>query len=360
MSGEDESGEKEYEATARRLDQARTKGEIARSQDLPTAAAYAGLLVAAWALGEASLRRAGQVGAVLLDQADLLSRIFTTEGGAPFGGLLAAFALALAPFFLLPAMGVLVAVLAQRSLVFTPDKIMPKLSRISLVAGAKNKFGRSGLFEFAKSFVKLVIISVALGLFLVRQGDRILGTLHLTPALMTATLLQMVVEFLFLILLIATAIGGVDYLWQAAEHRRRHRMSRKEVMDEHKESEGDPQTKAQRRQRGYDIATNRMLADVATADVVIVNPTHYAVALKWNRAGGRAPVCVAKGVDEIAARIRERAAVAGVPLHRDPPTARALHAAVKIGQEVQPEHYRTVAAAIRFAEAMRRKARAWR
>ena len=102
---------------------------------------------------------------------------------------------------------------------------------------------------------------------------------------------------------------------------------------------------------------NRMLADVATADVVVVNPTHYAVARKWHREKRQAPICVAKGVDEIAARIRARAAEHGVPIHSDPPTARALHASVEIGQQIAPEHYRAVAAAIRFAQAMRRRAR---
>jgi flagellar biosynthetic protein FlhB len=99
-----------------------------------------------------------------------------------------------------------------------------------------------------------------------------------------------------------------------------------------------------------------MLADVPDADVVIVNPLHYAVALKWNRGGGGAPVCVAKGVDEIAFRIREVAAEAGVPVRRDPPTARALFAVVEIGEEIRIEHYKAVAAAIRFAEEMRKKA----
>ena len=101
----------------------------------------------------------------------------------------------------------------------------------------------------------------------------------------------------------------------------------------------------------------QMMTDVPKADVVIVNPTHFAVALKWNRAPGSAPVCVAKGTDHVAARIRECARDAGVPIHSDPPTARALHASVEIGQEVQPEHYKPVAAAIRFAEDMRRKVR---
>ena len=137
-------------------------------------------------------------------------------------------------------------------------------------------------------------------------------------------------------------------------------MSRKELTDESKESEGDPHIKQQRRQRGYQIATNQMLAEVPKADVIIVNPTHYAVALKWDKTSGGAPVCVAKGVDEIATQIRKLAAEAGVPIHSDPPTARALHATIAIGAEIQSDHYRAVAAAIRFAEAMRVKAKSMR
>jgi flagellar biosynthesis protein FlhB len=160
-----------------------------------------------------------------------------------------------------------------------------------------------------------------------------------------------------LVLLVAVTIGGADFLWQKFSHLKRNRMSRKDLMDEMKDSEGDPHVRAQRRQRAQEVANNRMLQDVATADVVVVNPTHYAVALKWKRGSRTAPICVAKGVDEVAARIRERAALAGVPVHSDPPTARAVYAGVKIGEQIRPEHYRAVAAAIRFAEAMRGRAR---
>ena len=137
----------------------------------------------------------------------------------------------------------------------------------------------------------------------------------------------------------------------------RNRMTRKEVQDEHKESEGDPHLKAARRQKAVDLALGSMLADVERADVVIVNPTHYAVALEWKRGSGLAPVCLAKGVDEIAARIRERARAHAVPIWSDPPCARSLHATVKVGDEIPRETFGPVAAAIRFAEAMRQKAR---
>ena len=134
-------------------------------------------------------------------------------------------------------------------------------------------------------------------------------------------------------------------------------MTHKELRDEQKQAEGDPYMKQERQARGRSIATNRMLDSVPDADVVIVNPTHYAVALQWDRSRPEAPRCVAKGVDQIAWRIRERAEEAGVPIHADAPTARALHAAVDLGEEIAPEHYAPVAAAIRFAEAMRQKAR---
>ena len=163
-------------------------------------------------------------------------------------------------------------------------------------------------------------------------------------------------------MLVSAAIGAVDFMWQKAEHIRKNRMSRKELVDEAKQQEGDPHMKGQRRQRAQEIAMNQMLGDVPGADVVIVNPTHYAVALKWSRLPGAAPECVAKGVDQIAFRIREIAEEAAVPIHSDPPTARALFAMVEIGQEVHPEHYQAVAAAIKFAEAMRAKSatRGWK
>ncbi len=358
---EEDSSEKEHEASQQKLDEARKRGEVVKSTDLTTAAAYAGLLLAGAVVGLGTLQGAGNVGVVLLNQAERLAPLVLGGGGGILGEMLGTLALALAPLFLLPALAVMVTIVAQRAVVFAPEKLQPKLSRISPLSGAKNKFGRSGLFEFVKSFMKLGIISVILGMFLMSRLHDMVASLYLSPAMASGLLFRLLGGFLAIIVVVMALIGALDYLWQRHEHLRKNRMSRKEMMDEMKSSEGDPHMKQQRRQRGYDIATNRMMADVPKADVVIVNPTHYAVALKWDRGEARAPVCVAKGVDEVAARIRAAAAEAGVPLHSDPPTARALHATVEIGQEIQPEHYRAVAAAIRFAEAMRMKARkGWR
>ena len=357
MSESDDDTEKEHEPSQRRLDEARRKGDIPRSADLTVAASYAGLLLAGLVAGADMLRAVGEAGMVLLDQADRLAPSLLVAGRAPVGGMLATFSAAIAPLFALPMVAVLLTILAQRAFIVSPEKLAFNWSRLSPLAAAKKKFGREGLFEFGKSFVKLMVCSVILGLQLASHAPEILGSLQLTPAMATGIMLNVLWEFLFLILLVAGVMGAVDYFWQRAQHIRRNRMSRKDMMDEMKESDGDPHVKAQRRQRGQEIANNRMLQDVAKADVVVVNPTHYAVALKWNRGARGAPVCVAKGVDEIAARIREHAAAAGVPIHRDPPTARAIHATVEIGAAIRPDHYRAVAAAIRFSEAMRKRSR---
>lgn len=358
MADQTEQDDKQHEATQKKLDDARRKGDVPRSTDLTTAAAYGGFVLVSLSIGAPNLRSAGELLRVLLDHATTLSRdIFSGGGQVAAGALMAEIAKTFLPWFAVPAVLALLVMVALRTFTVAPEKLQPKLSRIDPISNAKNKFGRSGLFEFSKSFAKLAIYSIVLAVFLWRQLPEMLGTLALTPAMATSVLLELGVQFFSLVLLIALAIGAVDYLWQRQEHLRKNRMTRKEMMDEAKQNEGDPQLKQQRRQKGYDIAMNRMLADVPDADVVVVNPTHYAVALKWSRLPGEAPVCVAKGVDEVAARIREVAAEAGVPIHRDPPTARAVFASVEIGEEIRPEQYQAIAAAIRFSENIRRKAR---
>lgn len=357
MSDEAENDDKEHEATPQKLIQARKQGDVPRSADLAAAAGIAGFTLALVALGGWAVERAGAAGAAFLDQAAAL----THQGLAGADPQLAGFVLAFAgpPLLLLalPPILALTLVTMTRTFVVAPSRLAPKLARISLIATARHKFGVEGLVEFTKSAVKLGLVSAALYYFLASRIEGILTAVYLEPGLSSALLMRLTQEFLFVLVLMGLVIGGADYLWQVHLFRHRNRMSRKEMMDEFKDNEGDPHLKAARRQRAQEVATNRMLADVAKADVVVVNPTHYAVALRWERTKGKAPVCVAKGVDEIAQRIRERAAEHGVPIHRDPPTARAVYATVEIGQEIRVEHYRAIAAAIRFADTMRRMAR---
>lgn len=356
-SGQDDETDKSYEPTQHKLAEARKKGELARSADLNTAAAYGGFLLTAIIAGAASIESFGTALAILLGQAGPLADLVFSGAAAPIGGLLGSIVLSCLVWFLIPAALALLSAMAQRSVVFAPSKVNPKISRIDPIQNAKNKFGASGLFEFAKSFAKLLLYSVFLAIFLLIRFPQMAGSLHAEPPVISALMGRALIDFLFVVLVIAVFIGGLDYLWQHYDHLRKNRMSHREMRDEHKTQEGDPHLKQERRQRGTLIASQQMMADVPAADVVIINPTHYAVALKWSREQGTAPVCVAKGVDHLAHAIRECAMENGVPVQSDPPTARALFAATEIGEQIDPRHYRAVAAAIRFSEAMRKRAR---
>ncbi|GGX38363.1 flagellar biosynthesis protein FlhB [Tateyamaria omphalii] len=358
MSDQDDTSDKPFDPTPQKLLEARKKGEVAKSTDLQTAAAYAGLTLALVAVGAQSLTSFGNSMQAVLDQSSGLADILFNGGqSAIIGGILFDASISLAPFFVVPGLAVLGAIFAQRAFVVAPSKLQPKLSRISLIQNAKQKFGRTGFFEFGKSFAKLVFYSGCLAIFLNARLPDMVSAIQTSPGLVVSLLAEICVAFLFLVVLISAALGCIDAVWQHQEHIRKNRMSRKEIMDEAKNSEGDPHLKQERRTRAQAIATQQMMADVPQADVVIVNPTHYAVVLKWSRQSGTAPVCVAKGVDETAFRIREIAQNSGVPIHSDPPTARTLHAVTSIGDEIHPDHYVAVAAAIRFADKMRQHAR---
>lgn len=355
MSSGSDDGEKSHEPSQRRLDEARKRGDVPRSADLPTAAIYGGTALATTISGSFLLNRFGSAAVTMIAQSDQLSQAMVTSGRAPTLGLFGAFMLPVLPILLIPMALALGAIAVQRGFVIAPDRIVPKWSRISPLAALDHKFGREGLFAFGKSLVKLVTVCVLLLVIVPHYADALMMSPRFSAGQTAMLLMRILLHFLFLAFLATLVFGAADYGWQWLQHRRRNMMTRQETVEEHKDSEGDPHTKGQRRQKGREIALTQMLQDVAKADVIVVNPTHYAVALKWRRGDKSAPICLAKGVDDIAARIREKAAEAGVPIHRDPPTARAIYASVEVGQPIRPEHYKPVAAAIRFAEAMRKR-----
>lgn len=358
MNPNDEAGDKSFEPTQKKLADARKKGDVARSTDLNTTAMYLGFILAGLAFGRESFETLALALSALVGRSGEMAALLFDGRGAPLmEPMIRDLIAGLAPFVVVPMALVLASVLAQRSFVVAGEKLKPKISRISVLENAKNKFGSRGLFEFVKSAVKLGVISWVLYIYLSGRFEEIVSGVLMPAKLSIVKMTQYAMEFLAIVFVIALVIGAVDYLWQVAEHRKKQMMSHKELRDEAKETEGEPYLKQARRSKAEQIALNSMLSDVPKADVVIVNPTHYAVALKWSREARSAPECVAKGVDEIALRIRAVAQDSAVPIHSDPPTARALFATVEIGEEITPEHYKAVAAAIRFSDAMRRKAR---
>jgi len=350
---QDSDADRDFNPTPKKLSDARLRGEILRSADANAAVVMGALVLGAGAAGGAAVIAAATAARDLLAQADLLAR----GSGPMVWRKIAVMALPVLPLAVLPGIALLIALAAQRGFAPSARRLAPQWSRINPIAGFGRRFGRTALAEFAKSLLKLVLVGALLGLFLHGRLPQILLSQRLEPAAGTVLMLAQTRSFATAVAVVTATVGVADVLWQWFDFLRRNRMSRQEIVDEHRESEGDPHVKGHRRQRAREIAMNRMMADVPKADVVIVNPTHFAVALRWKRGGGKAPVCVAKGVDAVALRIRDLAAGAGVPVRSDPPAARALHASVEIGQEIRPEHYAAVAAAIRFAEATRRRAR---
>lgn len=356
QASEEDSDDRTHDPTAKRLEDARKKGDIAKSTDLSAAAGYLGLLLAG-AMSTGVLIKAFQAAASFLGQAPMMSSLTASGARSALAGPLLAILAVPALLLGLPALASLLALVAQRAIVVAPEKLVPKLSRINPVANAKQKFGMEGLVEFLKSAVKMGLVGFILVLFFRSEMAGFILTTALDPAQGLLVLWQGIGTFLMLVILITAGVGTLDLLWQRHALIKRNRMSRKELMDEMKDQDGDPHARSARRQRGQDIAMNQMLAEVPKATVVIVNPTHFAVALKWQRGSGHPPLVVAKGVDEVALQIRKAAAEAGVPIHSDPPTARAIHAAVHIGQPIERGHFEAVAAAIRFAETLRKRSR---
>ena len=359
MSDDDKSAEdRSHAPTQQKLERSRKDGEVVYSTEITTAATYGAFYVAIVAAGSWSVSRIGALLTAFLSRPqDVGDGLFSPAGARVASDIVGGLAYAAAPIFGALALATILSLVAQRAVAFAPMKLKPKLSRLSIIDNAKQKYGPSGVFEFLKSFAKLGAVISILAFAL---KDRFLNLPELAafPAqAFTTIVFREAVYFVGLVTVAAVFIAALDYPWKRYQHEKRLRMTFEEVKRENRENEGDPAMKGARRERANTIARNRMLADVPKANVVIVNPTHYAVALQWNRDKGGAPVCLAKGVDEIAARIREAAARAGVPIRRDPPTARSLHSLVEIGEEIKREHYAAVAAAIHYAQEIQRKSK---
>ncbi len=349
-----DEGDKEFAATEHRLAEARRKGDAPAAQDLAHGAALAALAGTAAVTGPGAVAAMGEAGMALLAGAGGMEM-----GGPALAPALAAMLWPVLPLFAMPMAAAILAYLGAGVLFVAQDRIVPRLSRISPLAIAKHKFGPDGLFEFVKGVVKFALLVAVAVWFARAKGEEVLASLMLpAPAgfvAMAGWMLALALPFVA----IALVVGLVEHLWQRHRFVTRNRMTRKEMMDEMRDSEGDPHQKAHRRRRAQDIAGRNMAADVAQASVVVVNPVHVAVALRWKRGDRTAPVVVAKGEGEAAARIRDAARRAGVPIHRDVGIARALHATIPVGQPVKAEHFAAVAAAIRFAERVRTRKRSF-
>jgi flagellar biosynthetic protein FlhB len=342
------------EPTQKRIDDAIKRGDVAKSQEISTFLALGAMTLALLVAGGWSGR------SLTLDLRHYLGNAHLVPNGpaallsAGQRALLIGLQAAAVPIGLLVVAALAGGLLQHRPL-WTFDPLKPKFERVSPGAGFKRIFGLQAAGRFGKGLLKIVIVGVVASVALWGERDRVEALVTMEPADLVRTMTQVALRLLAIVLSIYAVLSIGDYVVARFSWMKRLRMSKQELKDEMKEQDGNPEIKAKLRQIRAQRLRKRMMAEVPKATVVITNPTHFAVALRYEK-GQAAPICVAKGVDELALRIRSVAEEHQVPVVENPPLARALHASVEIDDEIPVEHYKAVAEVIGFVLRLNRRA----
>ncbi len=345
---EEASDDKTEDPTGKRLEDARKEGNIAQTAEARILASLLAGLVMVGMLAPGMSRDLKTLITPLIEHPHAIAvdpgalRELTIHLGIGVAKVLAW------PLLLVVVFALTLSLTQSGGFLWVPKKLMPTFEKISPWAGLKRMFSPAQLVEFLKALIKVILIGTLL--FWISWNHRAefqnLSNLALEDLL--AYLRDHVYFLVFITVLSVATLAVADYLFQRYRWMEKMKMTKQQVKDEHKQQEGDPQVKARIRSLRMQRARKRMMAAVPKADVVVTNPTHYAVALKYDPETMNAPTLVAKGVDLIAKRIRDLATENEVPLVENPPLARALYASVELDQEVPPEHYKTVAEVIGY------------
>lgn len=344
---EPDKDEKTHDPTQQKLDEARKKGEVLQAPEMRHALMMIGAMIVIGWTGVTALSNLGGLLSSLWGSADDFT--MDSAGSRDLAtGILARLALGLAPVLGILFLCALMIAFLQGPASMSWTRVRPKLSKINPFSGLGRLFGKRALVEFAKTLAKVFVIGLAVYLVL---SPRIAGLDQLVGydvAMVGSVVGHMAFETIRVVAIIVALLALFDFFYQRRAFIQRQRMSFQELKDEHKQSDGDPLIKARIRQIQMQRANNRMMAAVPGASVIITNPTHYAIALKYDHGVMAAPLVVAKGVDAVAMRIREAATEADVPIVEAPPLARALFASVEIDHPIPLEHYAAVAEIIGY------------
>jgi len=348
----DVAQERTEQPTQKRLEEARRHGQLPRSRDLTSAAV---VLIAGLGLRFTGAHMGAQL-YELMRSGLALSRVQVLDENLMVPALAGTVAKALvtcAPVLGLTVLAALLAPLALGGWNLSFEALAPDFTRLSPVGGLQRIFSLRSVVELAKAFAKFAVVATVAVIFLWKNSSELM-TLASEPARVGIAHAASLSGSALLTLAAALAvIGGADVPWQLWQHNQRMRMSRQELRDEHKESEGAPEIKGRVRKAQQELARRRMMQEVPKADVVVVNPTHFAVALRYDEKRMRAPIVVAKGADEVAQRIREVASEHRVPVFEAPPLARALFRSVQIGGEIPTALYVAVAQVLTYVYQLR-------
>ncbi|MGY2807536.1 MULTISPECIES: flagellar biosynthesis protein FlhB [unclassified Bradyrhizobium] len=348
----DDTEDKTEDPTQKRLDEALEKGDVAKSQEVNTWFVIAGgtLVLSTFS---------GSIGSgILMPLRNLIANSWMIRiDGA---GLLAltqslgyAVVAAIGVPFLLLALAAIAGNMVQHQLVWSGEQLKPKFSKISPAAGFKRLFGKQAVANFLKGLFKLIALGAVMVAVLWPDRMRMESFLRVDPAELLPAITGMTVHLLAAVVAILAAVAIADYFFQYRTWYERHKMSLQEMKEEFKQSEGDPHVKGRIKQLRVQRAKKRMMAQVPKASVIITNPTHYSVALAYDRSMS-APICVAKGVDNLAFKIREIAKEHDIPIVENVALARALYATVELDREIPVEHYHAVAEIIGYVMRLRR------
>lgn len=344
--------EKTEDASPKKKQEAREKGQVALSRELNTWVLVAmSALLCATAFGYFAGHLAAYFTVFLARPHD-----FVLDGSGA-RRIFADVLVSLGPYILLPILCLLVAGVlapfAQIGPILTWSRIEPKLSKINPLAGLKRLFGLQSLVELAKGVAKLTVIGLAAAIVLkpfILHGAAIVGQ---DIDVILGILRDEVLQLFIMTLSITFVLAAADFMYQRYNLNKSLKMTKQEVKDEYKQAEGDPTVKGKIKQMRAQKARQRMMARVPEASVVITNPTHYAVALEYDREKMNAPVVSAKGMDAVALRIRALAEEHDVPIVENPPLARGLHASLEIDDEITEEHYKAVAEVISYVYSLK-------
>ncbi|QFT31288.1 flagellar biosynthesis protein FlhB [Roseibium porphyridii] len=357
MADNTDDSEKTEDPTQKRLRDAHQKGDVPKSQEVSTWFTLAGatLMIAIFAPGTAvSL---GELLKGYIEHAHQIPmdgyalKVLWRDTGQSVALIVG---LPLIALVLMAVAGNLV----QHQPLFTVETIKPKLSKISPISGFKRLFSLDSLVNFAKGMAKICLVGAIMVVVLWPHRDEADIIIFAETSIILPEVRVLVLQLLAAILALMTVVAAADFAYQKNKWFNKQKMSLREVKEEFKQTEGDPQVKGKIRQLRMERSRKRMMAAVPQATVVVTNPTHFAVALKYEDGMG-APLCLAKGTDAVALKMREIAKENEVPVVENPPLARALYATVDIDQEVPEEHYKAVAEVIGFVFRMRKRA-SWR
>src|SRR4051795_1595663 len=348
----DDSNDKTEDPTQKRLDDAHARGDVAKSQEVNTWFMIAGAtLVLSTFSGSIG-------GGIMMPLRNLVANSWMIHADGP--GLLAlsqSLGIALIAAFGVPLLMLMIAAIAgnmvQHRLVWSGESLKPKLSKISPLAGAKRVFGKQAAANFAKGVFKVTALGAVMMVVLWPERHRLEAMVRFAPAAILGVTTSLILQLLGAVVAMLALVAVADYFFQYRQWFERQKMSLREMKEEFKQSEGDPHVKGRIRQLRHARMKKRMMAAVPKASVIITNPTHYSVALSYER-GMSAPVCVAKGTDLIALKIREIAKEHDIPIVENVPLARALHAAVEVDDEIPVEHYHAVAEVIGYLMGLKR------